>query len=177
MLGAATGKTAGLAHGREFHPGPGASRGSLLWAHPSRGSPCGGKVQILAQVSCFSLHPGPHQDPGTVSTTSHTSPGSSGSTEVSLGRQPNALFLSSLSWKSCLFSVSPPPRLPVTVSVPAVWLPAAHTPGTSLVKVTVPSVPLTGFTVSPGLPAALEKADHFPSHAFFQPGSQGCALA
>lgn len=55
------------------------------------------------------------------------------------------LFLSSLSWKCCLFSVSLPPRLPVTVSVPAVWLPATHTPGTSLVKVTMASVPLTGF--------------------------------
>ena len=104
-------------------------------------------------------------------------PAPPGSTEASLGRQPNALFLSSLSWKSCLFSVSPPPHLPVTVSVPVVWLPAAHTPGTSLVKVTVPSVPLTGFTLSRGLPAALEKADHFPSCAFFQPGSQGCAQA
>lgn len=103
-------------------------------------------MQILPYVSCFSLHPGPHQDPGTVSTTSHTLPlAPPGSTEASLGHQPNALFLSSLSWKSCLFSVSPPPRLPVTVSVPAVWLPPspppAHTPGTSLVKVTVASVP------------------------------------
>ena len=133
-----------MARGREFLPGPGPTRGPLPWAIPP--------VVHLAEGKC---EPRPTPDASActqdrtraLGSSPHTLPlAPPGSAEASLGHQPNALFLSRLSWKCCLFSVSPPPRLPVTVSVPAVWLPAAHTPGTSLVKVTVASVPLKGFT-------------------------------
>lgn len=143
MLGEATGKTEldWLAW-EGVPPGPGPSRGplpsgpSLPWFILLR------KVRSLAPHECLCLHPGPHQGPGKVSTTSHTLPlAPPGRAEACLGHQPNALFLSSL----CLgvvviFSASPPPRLlSLFQSLRSGSPPPA--PGTSLSQVTVASVP------------------------------------
>ena len=98
-----------MARRRELHQGPAPSRGSLPWARPYRGSSCpreGGSF-VLSLSDASPCARDRTLGPGAVSTHSHTLPlAPPSSPETSLGPSlALSFFLSSLSWKSCLFSV------------------------------------------------------------------------
>lgn len=88
------------------------------------------------------------------------------------------LILSSLSWKSCLSSVSPLPRLPPCHCCTWCGLAPRHPhPRDFPWEVIVASVTPTDYTISLDLPVASQKADHFPSKPFFWCGFQDGGLA